>query len=106
MKAMYVYILKCSDNTYYTGVTNNLERRVEEHHQGVNTTCYTYLRIPLELISYQLFNDPIRAIAFEKKLKGWRREKKEALINGKYQLLPELSKNKINRMKESSTSSD
>ena len=67
MKVMYVYILKCSDGTYYTGVTNNLENRYEQHMQGINTYCYTYSRRPLELVFYEIYNSPKTAIAFEKR---------------------------------------
>lgn len=91
MKTMYVYILKCKDNTYYTGVTNNLEKRVIEHTQGINRTCYTYTRRPLTLIFHERFDNPNSAIAFEKKIKGWNRKKKEALISGEYHLLRKLS---------------
>lgn len=89
---MYVYILLCSDESYYTGVTNCLEMRLEQHEQGVFKTCYTYKRRPLKIVYYELFNGPLSAIAFEKKLKGWSRAKKEALINGKWEDLKELAK--------------
>ncbi len=42
MKRYYVYILKCSDNSYYTGFTNNIERRLNEHNSGINKECYTF----------------------------------------------------------------
>ena len=48
MKSYFVYILKCSDNSYYTGFTNNLERRFEEHTSGKNKECYD--KRPLELV--------------------------------------------------------
>jgi putative endonuclease len=76
----YVYILKCVDDKYYTGVTNNLERRLEQHYQGINKNCYTYLRRPLELVYKMNFIDPNEAIKWEKKIKAWSRKKKEALI--------------------------
>ncbi len=63
---MYVYILECSDNSYYTGVTNNLEKRFMEHEQGVNRNCYIYTRRPLRILFYELFKDAASAIAFEK----------------------------------------
>lgn len=103
---MYVYILKCNDNTYYVGVTNNLERRIQEHQQGIDRNSYTYLRRPVNVVFYEMFNDPSDAIAFEKKIKGWNKKKKEALINGDYQLLPELSMNTLKRHAQSSTGSD
>lgn len=57
MKLYFVYILKCSDGLTYTGMTNNISRRFEEHQKGLNTTCFTYNRRPLELLFYQEFND-------------------------------------------------
>lgn len=92
MKQYHVYILKCSDNSYYTGITNDVERRFSEHEEGLNTDCYTYKRRPVKLVFNELFTDVNQAIAFEKQVKGWRRVKKEAIINGDWHLLPELSK--------------
>ena len=93
MKSYYVYILKCFDNSYYTGITNNLERRMKEHNEGLNTTCYTYNKRPLFIVYQSVFNNPNEAIAFEKQIKGWSRKKKEALIIGDIELLKDLSKN-------------
>ncbi|HJD87583.1 GIY-YIG nuclease family protein [Empedobacter falsenii] len=98
----YVYIIKCSDKSYYTGITNNLHRRVGEHNEGINLYCYTYTRRPVELVFSQEFTDVNEAIIFEKKLKGWSRAKKETLIENRLENLPKLSKNK----KDSSTSSE
>ncbi|GGB03899.1 MULTISPECIES: GIY-YIG nuclease family protein [Mucilaginibacter] len=90
----HVYILKCADGSYYTGITNNIERRLIEHQSGENPACYTFKRRPLKLVFNEVFNDVNQAIAFEKQVKGWRREKKEAIINGTWDLLPELAKAK------------
>jgi len=87
----YVYILLCNDNSYYTGVTNDLDRRMYEHYHGVNPVCYTCKRRPLKLVFNERFTDITQAIAFEKQVKGWNRKKKEAIINGDWHLLPELS---------------
>ncbi|MBS1520294.1 MAG: GIY-YIG nuclease family protein [Bacteroidetes bacterium] len=92
MKQYFVYILLCSDNSYYTGITNNMERRFAEHETGENPNCYTHKRRPLQLVFCERFTDVNQAIAFEKQVKGWRRAKKEALINGNWDLLPKLSK--------------
>ena len=94
MKTMYVYILKCFDETFYTGVTNNLERRLKQHDAGINKEAYTHSRRPVHLVFHQLFSDPLKAIHFEKRLKKWSRKKKEAIINGEWDSLPELSKKK------------
>lgn len=89
---MYVYILKCADNSYYTGVTDDMERRLEEHQSGKNLSSYTSSKLPVELVFVQRFKDPNQAIAFEKQIKGWSRRKKEALINGDFDLLVEFSR--------------
>ena len=88
----FVYILLCSDGSYYTGVTNNMEKRMYEHETGLDPNSYTFKRRPLKLVFQESFNDILQAIAFEKQVKGWRRAKKEAIINGDWQLLPELAK--------------
>jgi putative endonuclease len=94
MKAMYVYILECSDGSFYVGVTNNLSLRFLQHQDGKNPGSYTYSRRPLKLVWSKTINGPLAAIRYEKKLKKWSRKKKLALINGEYHLLPGLSKKK------------
>ena len=92
MKQMYVYILLCSDQSYYTGVTNDLERRLAEHKEGIIKSCYTHSRRPVKLKFYEMFDRPASAIAFEKKIKGWSRAKKKALIEKNWDKLHELAK--------------
>ncbi|WP_294294741.1 GIY-YIG nuclease family protein [Chryseobacterium sp. sg2396] len=92
MKRYYVYILKCSDNSYYTGVTNDIEKRIQYHIEGINPNSYTYSRRPVELVFHTEFKDVNQAIAFEKQVKGWSRKKKEAIINDEWEKLPNLSK--------------
>ena len=87
----YVYILKCSDNSYYTGITNNVNKRFKEHQFGNKEDSYTFKRRPLVMVFYQEFNDVLQAIYFEKKIKGWSRAKKEALISGNFDMLQILS---------------
>lgn len=101
MKTYYVYIVNCSDNSFYTGITNNIERRIIEHNTSTNRKSYTFYRRPVALVWFQKFLDPNEAIAIEKQLKGWSRRKKKALINGKFDELVKLSRNN-----QSSTSSD
>ena len=91
MKTYYVYILECADGLTYTGVTNNVNRRFNEHQKGINKTCFTYKRRPVKFIFFQEFNDINQAIAFEKKIKKWSAEKKFALANGNFDLLQLLS---------------
>jgi putative endonuclease len=92
LKYLYVYIVICSDNSFYTGVTNDVERRLKEHNEGINPDCYTYSRRPVELVYYEYFSDYNQAIAFEKKIKGWSRAKKQALISGDWDYLKILSR--------------
>jgi putative endonuclease len=67
MKQYYVYILKCSDSSYYTGMTNNIERRISEHQEGISTACYTYSRRPVQLVFHTEFNEVLQAIALRSK---------------------------------------
>ena len=90
MKDYFIYILKCADDSYYTGITNNLGKRVNEHQSGI-IKGYTNKRLPVKLVFSERFNDVNQAIRFEKQVKGWNRKKKEALINGDFDLLVKLS---------------
>lgn len=89
----YVYILLCSDGSYYTGMTNDVERRLQEHNQGLNKGCYTFLRRPLILKYTEHHRHVDNAIAREKQIKRWIRAKKEALINGDHAELKKLARN-------------
>lgn len=100
MKSYFVYIVKCSDKSYYTGITNDVERRINEHNDGNIPDSYTYRRRPVELVFYYEFNDAEQAILFEKQVKGWSRKKKEAIINDNWEILPELSLNKEKRLRQ------
>jgi putative endonuclease len=93
MNFYYVYTLQCNDESYYTGVTNNLEERITQHELGYVTTCYTFKRRPVKLVYSVQMNDINQAIALEKQIKGWSRKKKEALINEDWDKLKMLSKN-------------
>lgn len=92
LKEYCVYMLRCSDNTYYTGVTNDIERRFNEHIFGYDANSYTFKRRPLTIVFTQSFKDIEQAIAFEKRLKKWSKKKKEALINQDFEKLPGLAK--------------
>ena len=88
----YVYIVLCKDDSYDTGMTNNIERRIEEHNDGVDPTCYTFSRRPVTLLyteNYQFADDAIKR---EKQIKKWTRKKKEALMAEDYEQLIALSK--------------
>ena len=88
----YIYILECSDGSYYTGVTNNVDRRIEEHQNGHNVKCYTFCRRPVKLVYSESYPEIEYAIRREKQIKGWSRKKKQALITGRYNDLPALAK--------------
>mgnify|MGYP000739781328 CR=1 FL=1 len=87
----YVYILKCVDESLYTGITNNLENRFREHNKGINKTAYTFRRRPVELIWYTVFQDPEEAIKTEKRIKKWSKQKKLALANDDWESVKKLS---------------
>lgn len=93
MKKYFVYILICADKSYYVGITNDVVLRERQHNEGFDNKAYTFDKRPVKLLWYQEFQDPKEAISKEKQLKGWSRKKKEALISGDYNQLPELSKN-------------
>lgn len=86
MKAYYVYILKCADDTYYTGITSNLSQRFKEHHLGKRRGSYTYLRRPLQLVFCTKFESLSPAVHAEIRIKNWSLTKLEALIKGQEKL--------------------
>lgn len=100
----WVYIVRCRDGKYYTGVTNDLDRRLKEHNEGLNLKCYTYERRPVELMYEEHFHDIDQAIAWEKQLKGWSRRKKEALFRRDVEEIKRLAKSKNNRSSGDTTS--
>jgi putative endonuclease len=93
MRFYYVYIVKCKDDSYYTGITNSIDRRLYEHNSGIKPDSYTYSRRPVVLVWFESFTDPTQAIMIEKKIKGWSRRKKEALIIEDWDKLVQYSKN-------------
>ncbi|MCL4162568.1 UNVERIFIED_CONTAM: hypothetical protein GTU68_029503 [Idotea baltica] len=86
----WMYILLCADNSYYTGSTNNLSLRIKQH-QSRKGASYTAKRLPVTLVYFEEYAKVWQAFNREKQVQGWRRDKKEALINGKHDTLPELS---------------
>jgi predicted GIY-YIG superfamily endonuclease len=89
---IYVYMLRCRDGSYYVGLTRSgLDQRIADHRSG-RFPGYTHARRPVELVwsaDFQFLKD---AIACERRIKGWRRARKEALILGDYAVLPELAR--------------
>ena len=92
MKKYFVYILMCRDGSYYTGVTNDLSRRLKEHNEGKCKYTNSSQRKPVELVFKAEFSDIWLAIQKEKQIKKWTRKKKEALIEGELNKLTFFSK--------------
>ncbi|MEK6571624.1 MAG: GIY-YIG nuclease family protein, partial [Bacteroidota bacterium] len=90
MKRAWVYIVQCSDGSYYTGCSTDLRQRLEQHNDGT-FPGYTAKRRPVVLKWYGETNDINSAIAAKRQIKGWSRAKKEALIRGDWGALHELS---------------
>src|SRR5665213_2081674 len=91
MAASWCYILLCGDGSYYTGGSTDLETRYGQHVAGTSEG-YTSTRLPVIMVWAGEFQSVHEAIAMERRIKGWSRVKKEALIRGDYDGLPELSK--------------
>jgi len=92
LKLYYVYMLRCSDGTYYIGITSELEKRIGEHQFGTYTSCYTFKRRPVELVWSAEHTEVLDAIQCEKKLKGWSHGKKTALTVGDFEAIRELAR--------------
>ena len=89
--SFYVYILRCSDGSYYTGHTDDLEKRVAAH-QGGEISGFTAQRTPVSLEFAEEFPTRLEALECERQIKGWSRAKKEALILQDWERLKLLSK--------------
>ena len=86
----WVYILRCSDGSYYTGHTDGLEHRLAQHETG-EYPGYTSSRRPVTLVYTQEFSTREEALGAESQVKGWSRAKKEALAQGDWQGLSALA---------------
>jgi putative endonuclease len=91
VKTYYVYMLLCADDSYYIGVTNDLEFRLGQHEYGFDPGCYTFTRRPLKVVHASDFHNVDEAIAWEKQLKGWSRAKKAALVAADWNRIHELA---------------
>ncbi len=91
--SFWVYILHCADNSYYTGHTDDLEKRIGEHLAG-EIEGYTSARLPVTLVFSQEFSSREEAKACERQIKGWSRRKKEALMRGDWAEVSRLSRKK------------
>jgi putative endonuclease len=90
MSRGYMYILECSDGSYYTGSTKNLDIRIAQHQAGEGAN-HTKKRLPVKLLYFEEYQRIDEAFYREKQVQGWSRKKKEALINGDSRLLPTLA---------------
>jgi len=87
----WMYILQCSDDSYYVGSTKNLDLRFSQHQSGKGSS-YTSGRLPVKLVYCEEYNRVSDAYYREKQVQRWTRRKREALINGMPELLPALAK--------------
>ncbi len=92
MQKSFVYILKCRDGTYFTGITNDIAIRLQQHHAGDIKNCYTYKRRPLTLVYVCGFVCGKKAFARANQIKKWSQAKKEALMNEEFEKLPSLAR--------------
>lgn len=86
----WVYILRCSDNSYYTGHTDDLDLRIEKHSEG-KMTGYTSTRLPVKLVFTEQFVSRLEALEMEQRIKGWSRKKKEAMMCGDWKEVQRLA---------------
>jgi len=87
-----VYMVRCSDGSYYVGSTRaGLEQRIAQHNDGL-FGGYTSTRRPVQLVFHKEFQRITDAIAAERQIEGWSRAKKEALIRGDFDALPWLAR--------------
>ncbi|MFA5982527.1 MAG: GIY-YIG nuclease family protein [Methylococcaceae bacterium] len=92
----WVYILRCADDSYYTGHTDNLELRIAQHQSG-EYLGYTSTRHPLQFLWSQEFDSREAALSAERQIKGWSRKKKEAMMLGDWAEVSRLAKSKAVR---------
>ena len=93
MKPFFVYMLRCNDESYYVGHTDDLEKRIAEHNEG-KMSGYTKTRLPVNVVYSQDFCARDEALIAERQIKGWSRKKKEALIKNDWNMIKILSNQK------------
>ncbi len=92
MLDFYVYMLCCNDGSYYVGHTDNIEFRLNQHIEtDPQVGSYVAKRLPVELVYVECVGARSEALEAERKLKGWSRKKKEALINNGWQAIPKVT---------------
>jgi predicted GIY-YIG superfamily endonuclease len=90
----WVYMLQCADDSFYTGHTDDLEKRLAQHNASSIPGCYTVNRLPVALVFSQPFETREEALRSERQIKGWSRAKKRALIRGDWNEISRLSRAK------------
>ena len=90
----YVYILRCSDGSYYVGYAEDLEKRLKVHSEG-RASPYTACRLPLDLVYSEKHETMESVRRRERQLKRWTRKKKEALFSGDMEELKKMSKKRM-----------
>jgi putative endonuclease len=95
----FVYMLGCADGSFYVGCAtgNDLEKRIAQHERGAHPGSYTFTRRPVTLVWSEYFDRITDAIAVERKIKGWSRAKKQALITGDWNSIERLAKRRGGR---------
>ena len=96
MQDFYLYILKCKDDSYYIGHTDNIEKRISEHETGTYLG-YTAKRLPVKVVFVQCFGSRDEAFCAERQIKKWSRKKKEAFIRGNWGEVSKLSRKKFKK---------
>ena len=96
-----IYILKCSDGSYYTGLTKDLDARVRDHQAVVHPEAYTFGRRPVRLMWSEIVESYREAFQWEHQIKGWSRAKKEALIRGDIEGIHQIVKAERKRREKS-----
>ena len=86
----FVYILQCSDGSYYTGMTTDLSKRLTEHETGADPKAYTFNRRPVKLVWQDSFLSQDEAFRAEHQIKGWSRKKKESLLQNDWAKIHEI----------------
>jgi len=97
MKPFWVYILRCADHSYYTGHTEDLDRRIAQHEAGDIPSCYTFKRRPVVLVFCQPCVTREEALSAERQIKGWSRKKKEAMMRGDWAEVSRLARSSVNQ---------
>lgn len=100
--ACFLYILRCADGSYYSGTYRgeDIATRVSEHNNGHYADAWTASRRPVELVFVEEFASITDAIAAERRIKGWSRAKKEAMIEGRWDRLPWLARRPTSKWRQ------